>query len=484
MDEAKAPKTGSLLAAGLTLGALANLLLFRQDLGLGWTLFLLALPAAFVALLRVNAVRTTWASFGPLLGAYVFFSVMLTVRASEFVTFLNVGACVILLALMARFALPGCLSDLRLGELFITPFALLGESLHRAAPVAFEMKKTLESTEKRHSARPLMRGLLLSSLVLLIFVPLLASADAVFANYLKDLSRWLQPERWQEQAERVLLVLATAWLAIGGLTHALTSRRDLSLPRLIEGLPLGYIEAMTVFSSVALVFGAFLSIQLKYLFGGAARVLAVPGLTYADYARRGFAELVTVAVLTLALVIGLNRVTRRVETQRNVFPALTTLIVGETLVLLASAWNRMAAYEAAYGATQTRLHVDAFILWLGIALLWLVFTLWSRIWSARFAIGGLACALGFAASLDLINPDAPGGASQRPTLASDGQAGREVPRSALGRCERGTVVAQSETADRRVAHCVGAGADTAEKHSKGLAKLAFCKVDRISEPGD
>ena len=157
---------------------------------------------------------------------------------------------------------------------------------------------------------------------------------------------------------------------------------------------------------MALVFGVFLSIQFTYLFGGATRVLSVPGVTFAEYARRGFAELVMVSLLTLILVLGLSAVTRRSEQQAIRFSGLATAIVAETLVLLGSAWSRMAAYEAAYGATQTRIQVDVFILWLGAALLWLVLTLWSRPWAPRFAIGGLICSLGYITSLNLLNPDA------------------------------------------------------------------------------
>jgi hypothetical protein len=129
-------------------------------------------------------------------------------------------------------------------------------------------------------------------------------------------------------------------------------------------------------------------------------------MTFAEYARRGFAELVLVSLLTLILVLGLSAVTQRAGQQAIGFSTLATVIVAETLVLLGSAWNRMATYEAAYGATQTRIQVDVFILWLGGALLWLVLTLWSRPWAPRFAIGGLICGLGYVASLNILNPDA------------------------------------------------------------------------------
>lgn len=406
-QETSGPRAGSLLVVALSLGALADLLLYKQGLGFGWSLFLLALPAALLLLLKHNQIKAAPATLVPLLTAYAFFAIQLSVRDSAFVLGLNVVACLFLLGLLARLALPGQLLELRLGTLLSGPFLLLSNTLWRAgAPVA-EVLSALQKVETRRSAGPLVRGLLLSLPVLLVLVPLLASADAVFGKYVGELGKLLQPERWAEQGGRLLLVLLTTWLVAGGLLAALTAKLVQKPARTDEERPLGFVEGMTVLSSVALVFGAFLAVQFTYLFGGAARVLAVPGLTYAQYARRGFFELVAVAVLTLALVLGMQALTRRTQAAHSRgFAGLASLIVAQTLILLGSAWQRMAAYEAAYGATPTRFHVDTFILWLGAALLWLGVTLWSRHWSTRFAIGGLACALGFVASLDLLNPDA------------------------------------------------------------------------------
>ena len=58
------------------------------------------------------------------------------------------------------------------------------------------------------------------------------------------------------------------------------------------------------------LFAAFVTIQAAYLFGG-RDTLARSGMTYAEYARRGFFELVAVAVLTLALVLVLDWITVR-----------------------------------------------------------------------------------------------------------------------------------------------------------------------------
>ena len=408
--DAKQLRAWPLAITALALGGLGELLLFHPGPGLGTSLFLLLLPAALGGLLRIHGLRPHGPSLWPLLGAYGFFATMLSVRASAFVTALNGLACLLLLALLACLALPGQLLEIRLTAIFSAPCRLLAASLYRAAPIVASTLDSvlsyLKNTDKRSTIWPILRGLLLSVPVLLILIPLLASADSVFADHLLLLGRWFNPEQIFNTIWRLNRAGFVTWLTLGGLAFALTAKPFALKSQTGDTRPLGFIEAMTVLSSVALVFGSFLSIQITYLFGSATRVLSVTGMTFTEYARRGFAELVLVSLLTLILVLGLSAVTQRAGQQAIGFSALATVIVAETLVLLGSAWNRMATYEAAYGATQTRIQVDVFILWLGVALLWLVLTLWSRPWAPRFAIGGLICGLGYVASLNILNPDA------------------------------------------------------------------------------
>ena len=96
---------------------------------------------------------------------------------------------------------------------------------------------------------------------------------------------------------------------------------------------------------------------------------------------------------------------RESRAQIKLFKGTLTLLVSLTLVLLASAYLRMAAYETAYGATETRLYVDAFIVFLGAVLVWFAVTLWTKK-ERYFAFGGFLCVLGYVASLNLMNPDA------------------------------------------------------------------------------
>ena len=69
---------------------------------------------------------------------------------------------------------------------------------------------------------------------------------------------------------------------------------------------LGAIEAATVLIAVDILFAVFVVLQIAYLFGG-QDTLAATGLPYGEYARSGFFELVSVAVLAGGLVAIVQR---------------------------------------------------------------------------------------------------------------------------------------------------------------------------------
>jgi hypothetical protein len=127
---------------------------------------------------------------------------------------------------------------------------------------------------------------------------------------------------------------------------------------------LGAVEATTIVLVVDVLFGVFVALQLAYLFGG-RDTLAVAGLTYAEYARRGFFDLVIVAVLAGTLAVTLDLAVAH-RTRLHLAGALT--LVGLTAVILVSAFLRLRLYQDAYGWTELRFVVLAAILWLGAAL--------------------------------------------------------------------------------------------------------------------
>jgi hypothetical protein len=117
-------------------------------------------------------------------------------------------------------------------------------------------------------------------------------------------------------------------------------------------LPLGALVALFV---------AFVGVQVTVLFGGRDHVLRTTGLTYAEYARSGYWQLLATAVLTLAVIAAALRLadTPR-RSHRLILRGLLAALCGLTLVMLASALHRLDLYESAFGLTRLRLSAEAF----------------------------------------------------------------------------------------------------------------------------
>jgi len=245
---------------------------------------------------------------------------------------------------------------------------------------------------------PVLRGVVLGAVLVVPFGGLFWSADAAFAQVagstpLPSVSSL--PER---------LVLF-ALVLLGALGLALASRRsfrDPSLPsptfRLSEwAIPLVLLDSL---------FLAFVVVQVTVLFGGHDHVLETTGLTYAEYARQGFWQLIVVAVLTLVVVAAAARVAQpRRAAERTLLRALLGTLCVLTIVIVASALHRLDLYEDAFGLTRMRLAAETFSWGLGglfgVLLLAGVFHSLCRE-LARVAVAGAALGL---LAFSLSNPD-------------------------------------------------------------------------------
>lgn len=236
-------------------------------------------------------------------------------------------------------------------------------------------------------AAPLARGMLVATPLLVVFAALFAAADAVFATAAGQVLELPFRLPLAEAAERAVTVLAVAWVAAGVLLVAAGHRivapaepvafADASSPpggaavpalapsdRAGRGWRLGHAEALVVLVALDLLFGAFVILQVAYLFGG-FDTLAAAGLTYAEYARRGFFELLGAAALAAAVVVALDA---RVARRSPAFVAAAVALLALTGVVLVSSLLRLRLYQDAYGWTELRFWVLLSIGWLAAAL--------------------------------------------------------------------------------------------------------------------
>jgi hypothetical protein len=244
-------------------------------------------------------------------------------------------------------------------------------------------------------------GVALSLPLVILFGGLFVAADAAYRRMVTD----LMPLDLATWVSHLGTFGVSTWVAAGYLRSvALRSEAPPMLPRERRFGGLGQAELCTVLGVLNVLFLTFVAVQFRYLFGGAAVVEQTLGVTYSEYARAGFFQLVTVACLVLPLLWVLDWLRNPAEAPvRFRFLALTMIaLLG---VIMASALYRMRLYQLEFGLTELRFHTTAFMLWLAAVLAWFALTV-LRGRRNRFVSGALAAALAVVFGLHLVNPDA------------------------------------------------------------------------------
>ncbi len=170
---------------------------------------------------------------------------------------------------------------------------------------------------------------------------------------------------------------------------------------------LGTVETVIILGLLNILFLSFVIFQLPYLFGGMEFVQNTPDLKLADFARRGFGELVAVAFLVLPMLLLSHWLLRRDNAKNEtIFRVLAGIQVVLLFVIMASAMQRLVLLtgELGYGWTTVRFYPMVVMIWLAIVFVWFGWTVlrghrnnfaWGALWSAIIILG----------ATNLMNPD-------------------------------------------------------------------------------
>ena len=246
-------------------------------------------------------------------------------------------------------------------------------------------------------------GLAAVAPLLLLFGALLGEADPLFGRALEQV---LSLRLVDVVGQRALQLFAWTWIATGLLWGWVLAA---SLPeRDVEVLRgrFGGIEIGTALAALALLFALFLGFQARYLFGGAAYVAATAGVTVAEYARRGFFEVVAVVALMVPVLLLADWLLDRSQAVAvRVVRGLAALLLVLLGVMLVAALGRMRLYLDTFGPSTLRLYVAAFLVWL-VTILGLFAATVLRDRRGQFLPGLVAAGILAVLTLDVLNPDA------------------------------------------------------------------------------
>jgi hypothetical protein len=348
------------------LGIVADILFRTNAAGLNVSLFVTALVVSLYVWSRKMQIVT----LSPLLlGSLLLLAWLFMWRASSFLHFLNLAAQFFLLLLIAGRLSQRLLQNTTFAEMLFN-FLQTGISLV-ISPFAFLLNSSwrdLGNYKLRGNAGTLVavaRGLVFAVPLLFVFAVLLSAADENFARFLGNIFSF----NLGAILEHTFIIGVVSVIMLAGFAQTLfgTPWKEINLktPSLLR---FGVIETSVVAGSLVLLFSSFIAVQFGYLFGGETRVMT-SDVTFAQYGRRGFFELVTVTILLhIVLLFGLWFTSE--NKARNLYRWLATALVVLLFGIIWSAFSRLNLYISTYGLTELRYYSSAATLWIGVVMLY------------------------------------------------------------------------------------------------------------------
>ncbi len=238
--------------------------------------------------------------------------------------------------------------------------------------------------------------------LLVVFGGLFAAADSTFADLIAGLLPEVSPFEFVGRLflAAFLFPLVLLWIYTAVAKPVFDSHRQGEhrvVSRFELAVPLGALN---------LLFAAFIAVQLRVFLGGEDYVMETAGLTFADYARRGFWQLSFVAALSLAVIaVAAWLAPKREQADRWTARILLGSLCVLSMVVIASALFRMYTYSEKFGLTRMRVWIFTVEIWLAVLFALVVVCCWKlrASWLPRAVLASGALALlGLAAA----NPDA------------------------------------------------------------------------------
>lgn len=226
--------------------------------------------------------------------------------------------------------------------------------------------KSLKNQKSRNLVMVLL-GIVIAIPLVSILAVLLSEADMVFQDILTTfLDSFLKPETVIGVVCKTLFGIVLCYCIICEVSRK-GIREKAEDKRKQEP-----IVAITVMGLVGLLYVMFCGIQIVYLFMG--KGVLPDDMTYSEYARQGFFQLVFVSVLNLVLVLLCLKYFKK----SKVLNVVLTIISLCTYVMMASAAYRMLLYISEYHLTLLRVLVLWFLAVMSILMAGVLFIIYRN----------------------------------------------------------------------------------------------------------
>ena len=411
-----------LISLALILGILTDYLFYQKSIGVSFFVFNLFIIIFSLILIKRFEVKINKIQIFILVSIFLF-SAGVFLRASSFLAFFNFWGSAYLLFFFFSLFLNRNILDFNFLKYLIFPVSFFLKSFRGAGRFIEKYKDAIPENKKIGSKefRSVVKGIIIAAPFLIILCWLLSSADLVFQAYVGKIFNF---DFNLEVILRALIILVVSYLFLGVFSKIIESKKAEDVkseteeiqgsgrrPELTstENKSLNFIESSTVLILIELLFLSFIIIQFFYLFGGKDYVWGIEEyITYSQYAKKGFYELIAASIISFFLIYGLDKSSFRKNLRENkIFKILSAVLILEMSVIIYSAWTRMAVYVDGYGLTFSRFIVFALLLWiLSVFLIFLYKKIFQEKKEAVFLFSIFCLSIVFWTGINIINPDA------------------------------------------------------------------------------
>jgi len=350
-------------AAALT-SALGAAVLFSALPGINWPIWVAAASTS-VVLSRITGQKKVELPLVVLLTWATVLSLGLAIRDNDAIRFFVVISDMMLLGLAVIVIGAESWSALSAKLLALVPILAPFRAWRATAYESADAPRSVSSPR----ARAIIKGALLSAPLVLVLIVLLGSADPIIRWGTDRVVEWL-PD-WSFPP-RLLFFAFLLSITVG--VNSISSRQIGSnlpnLPPLSNRVTIGLTEQRMMLWSAAAVLWLFVFLQISY-FIHPPPVAMDSGVTFAEYARRGFGELAfaTTIVGAIILILEYTRPADATERDRTMLVRLELALLVALELVLISAFRRVILYEQAYGFTTGRLFPQAYMVGMSLALI-------------------------------------------------------------------------------------------------------------------
>ncbi|MBE6053364.1 MAG: DUF4173 domain-containing protein, partial [Clostridium sartagoforme] len=263
---------------------------------------------------------------------------------------------------------------------FITAFLelVVGESINNTSKLTVELKERFGSVDREKKngySKHILKGLLISIPLVIVLLMLLSGADEVFAYYLSNIWEYINIKNLYDFVIRAIIAIGVMFL-VYGLNYTLSSTKVKKINNKNFNKSFNATTIITILASIILIYIVFTQIQVSYLYLN--KKLPV-GVTFSEYARKGFFQLVFLVVINLIMIMSI-KVKTIVNSPKanNILNAAYSIITVLTINMGVAAIYKMNLYIGEFGYTRLRILVQAFTVFLCISLLFLLLFIWKE----------------------------------------------------------------------------------------------------------